>query len=178
MLSPSTVSLSNTGTWYTGSVIKSCSVLFCNVVETRGCQCWKSTQMVPFSSGESLPFASERPDMTVLAKETTARLAASFKVRIFPHGGASASVSIMKRTDGPKHFSKLHIFTQINPLCREIFSCCGKIVFTDVSLSRTHLLSPCTNSFLPRRQSFPKTFQRTPSQRQAHQLPETSASGS
>ena len=80
-----------------------------------------------FPAENRCQFASERPDMTVLAKETTARLAASFEVRIFPHGGASASVSIMKRTDGPKQFSKLHIFTQINPLCREIFSCCGKI---------------------------------------------------
>jgi len=84
--------------------------------------------MAPLSSGESLPFASERPDMTVLAKEMTARLAASFEVRIFPHGGASASVSIMKRTDGPKQFSKLHIFTQMNPLCRQIFSSCRKIM--------------------------------------------------
>ena len=136
----------------------------------------KALKWCRFPAENRCQFASERPDMTVLAKETAARLAASFEVRIFPHGGASASVSIMKRTDGPKQFSKLHIFTQMNPLCREIFSCCGKIVFTDVSLSQTHLLSPCTNSFLPRRQSFPKTFQRTPSQRQAHRLPETDVS--
>ena len=87
----------------------------------------KALKWCRFSAENRCQFASERPDMTVLAKETTARLAASFEVRIFPHGGASASVSIMKRTDGPKQFSKLHIFTQINPLCREIFFCCGKI---------------------------------------------------
>lgn len=57
-------------------------------------------------------------------------------------------------------------------------TCLAPIVFTGISLSRAHLLTSCTNSFLPRRQSFPKTFQRTPSQRRTCLLPDASVSGS